>query len=78
MANIRWQHFTGISLLSMATRMLELALNPSAFSSHLGVTLGFWCVPPLLLGSGASGVVLALWTGLRQETSRDHASPLWW
>ncbi len=72
MTNMRWQHFTGIFLLSMATLVLELALT-RVLSVANWYHFGFLVISTALLGFGASGVVLALWTRLRQEMSLDLA-----
>jgi hypothetical protein len=70
--NIRWQHFAGIFLLSMATLVLELALT-RVLSVANWYHFGFLVISTALLGFGASGVVLSLWRKLRQETLLDHA-----
>jgi spermidine synthase len=72
MRNIRWQHFTGIFLLSMATLVLELALT-RVLSVANWYHFGFLVISTALLGFGASGVVLSLWKKLREEMSLDHA-----
>lgn len=70
--NIRWPHYAGIFLLSLATLLLELALTRvlSVANWH---HFGFLVISTALLGFGASGVTLSLWTRLREETPLDHA-----
>ena len=69
---VRWPHFTGIFLLSLGTLLLELALT-RVLSVANWYHFGFLVVSTALLGFGASGVTLSLWTKLREETSLDHA-----
>jgi len=57
-------------LLSLATLLLELALT-RVLSVSLWYHFGFLVISTALLGFGASGVILALWTGLRERTSLD-------
>jgi hypothetical protein len=75
MTNIRWQHFTGIFLLSMATLVLELALT-RVLSVANWYHFGFLVISTALLGFGASGVTLSLWTELRMEMPLDRALAL--
>ncbi len=70
--NIRWQHYTGILLLSLATLMLELALT-RVLSVANWYHFGFLVISTALLGFGASGVTLSLWTRLREEARLDQA-----
>jgi hypothetical protein len=70
--NIRWQHYTGIFLLSVATLLLELALT-RVLSVANWYHFGFLVVSTALLGFGASGVTLSLWTRLREEMPLDRA-----
>jgi predicted membrane-bound spermidine synthase len=67
---IRRRHFVGLFLISMATLLLELALT-RVLSVALWYHFGFLVISTALLGFGASGVVLALWTGLREKSSLD-------
>jgi hypothetical protein len=70
--NIHWQHYTGIFLLSLATLLLELALT-RVLSVANWYHFGFLVISTALLGFGASGVTLSLWTRLREEMPLDHA-----
>jgi predicted membrane-bound spermidine synthase len=67
---IRLRHFVGLFLLSLATLLLELALT-RVLSVSLWYHFGFLVVSTALLGFGASGVVLALWEGLRERSNLD-------
>lgn len=71
-SSIRWQHYTGIFLLSLATLLLELALT-RVLSVANWYHFGFLVVSTALLGFGASGVALSLWTKLREEMPLDRA-----
>ncbi len=71
-ANINVRHYAGIFLLSLATLLLELSLT-RVLSVALWYHFGFLIISTALLGFGASGVVLALWRGLREEISLDRA-----
>src|SRR5690349_6547298 len=66
------RHYAGIFCLSLATLLLELA-----FTRVLSVAnwyhFGFIVISMALLGLGTSGVVLTLWTELRENASADHA-----
>jgi SAM-dependent methyltransferase len=66
------RHYAGIFCLSLATLLLELA-----FTRVLSVAnwyhFGFLVISTALLGFGASGVVLTLWTRLREKASADRA-----
>lgn len=70
--NIRWQHYTGIFLLSLATLLLELALT-RVLSVANWYHFGFLVISTALLGFGASGVTLSLWSSLRDKTPLDHS-----
>lgn len=70
--NIRWPHFAGVFLLSLGTLLLELALT-RVLSVANWYHFGFLVVSTALLGFGASGVTLSLWTRLRVETPLNHA-----
>ena len=65
------RHYTGIFCLSLATLLLELV-----FTRVLSVAnwyhFGFLVISMALLGFGASGVVLTLWTKLRETASFDR------
>jgi spermidine synthase len=56
----------------MATLLLELALT-RVLSVANWYHFGFLVVSTALLGFGASGVTLSLWTGLREKMLLDHA-----
>jgi spermine/spermidine synthase len=66
------RHFAGVFLLSLATLLLELALT-RVLSVSLWYHFGFLVISTALLGFGASGVTLALWTGLRERKNLDSA-----
>src|SRR5215469_16342002 len=70
--NIGWQHYTGIFLLSLATLLLELALT-RVLSVANWYHFGFLVISTALLGFGASGVTLSLWTKLREDIPLDRA-----
>src|SRR5215510_3461477 len=67
---LSWRHSVGIFLLSLATLLLELALT-RVLSVALWYHFGFLVISTALLGFGASGVTLALWTGLREKRNLD-------
>jgi hypothetical protein len=67
---IQPRHFAGLFLLSLATLLLELALT-RVLSVSLWYHFGFLVISTALLGFGASGVTLALWTGLRERKDLD-------
>lgn len=67
---IRGRHFAGLFLLSLATLLLELALT-RVLSVSLWYHFGFLVISTALLGFGASGVTLALWTGLRERINLE-------
>lgn len=71
-ANPKRQHFIGLFLLSLATLLLELSLT-RVLSVSLWYHFGFLVISTALLGFGASGVVLALWTALRERYDLDFA-----
>jgi hypothetical protein len=64
---IKTQHFVGLFLLSLATLLLELTLT-RVLSVSLWYHFGFLVISTALLGFGASGVTLALWTQLRERS----------
>ena len=66
------RHYIGIMVISFATLLLELALT-RVLSVALWYHFGFLVISTALLGFGASGVALALWTGLRERASLDRA-----
>ena len=66
------RHFFGLFLLSLATLLLELALT-RVLSVSLWYHFGFLVISTALLGFGASGVTLALWTRLREWVDQDLA-----
>jgi hypothetical protein len=67
---VQARHFAGLFLLSLATLLLELALT-RVLSVSLWYHFGFLVISTALLGFGASGVTLALWTGLREKIVLD-------
>jgi len=69
---IRWQHYTGILLLSMGTLLLELTLI-RVLSVSTWYHFGFLVISTALLGFGVAGVTLSLWTRLRDDTPLDRA-----
>lgn len=69
---IRPRHFAGLFLLSLGTLLLELALT-RVLSVSLWYHFGFLVISTALLGFGASGVTLALWTDLRERKNLDSA-----
>jgi len=71
-AGIRWHHFTGITLLSFATLLLELSLT-RVLSVSSWYHFGFLVISTALLGFGVSGVVLSLWKNLRDRVPLDAA-----
>lgn len=71
-AQIQARHFVGLFLLSMGTLLLELALT-RVLSVSLWYHFGFLVISTALLGFGASGVTLALWTELRESKDLDVA-----
>ena len=66
------RHYMGIFCLSFATLLLELALT-RVLSVSNWYHFGFLVISVALLGFGTSGVVLTLWTNLREKASIDHA-----
>jgi Spermine/spermidine synthase domain len=72
---ISWRHYSGIFLLSLATLVLELALT-RVLSVALWYHFGFLVISTVLLGFGTSGVVLALWQGLRERAVLDRTLAL--
>src|SRR5256714_10435602 len=69
------RHYLGIFLLSLATLLLELSLT-RVLSVALWYHFGFLVISTALLGFGASGVVLALWQGLRERAALDRTLAL--
>jgi len=65
----------GILVISFATLLLELALT-RVLSVALWYHFGFLVISTALLGFGTSGVVLALWTGLRERSPLDRTLAL--
>ena len=66
-----WHHCVGIFLLALATLVLELALT-RVLSVALWYHFGFLVISTALLGYGTSGVVLAVWQGLRERAALDR------
>jgi spermine/spermidine synthase len=69
------RHYVGILVISFATLLLELALT-RVLSVALWYHFGFLVISTALLGFGASGVALALWTGLRERAPLDRTLAL--
>jgi len=69
---INARHYAGIFLLSMATLLLELSLT-RVLSVALFYHFGFLVISTALLGFGVSGVVVTLWTELRERIPLDRA-----
>ena len=69
---ISTRHYAGIFLLSMATLLLELSLT-RVLSVAMFYHFGFLVISTALLGFGVSGVVLALWSELREQIPLDRA-----
>ena len=65
------RHYVGVFCLSFATLLLELALT-RVLSVANWYHFGFMVISVALLGFGTSGVVLTLWTNLRERASIDH------
>jgi hypothetical protein len=66
------RHYLGIFCLSLATLLLELALTRVLAVANW-YHFAFLVISMALLGFGTSGVVLTLWTWLRERASMDHA-----
>ncbi len=64
------RHLAGIFLISLGTLLLELSLT-RVLSVALWYHFGFLVISTALLGFGASGVTLALWTKLRERDDLD-------
>ncbi len=69
---IRWHHYVGVFLLSLATLLLELAFT-RVLSVALWYHFGFLIVSTALLGFGSAGVVLSLSRRLREQVLLDRA-----
>src|SRR5437762_4803068 len=69
------RHYLGIFLLSLATLLLELSLT-RVLSVALWYHFGFLVISTALLGFGTSGVVLAVWRGLRERAPLDRTLAL--
>jgi hypothetical protein len=65
----------GLLLLSLATLLLELALT-RVLSVSLWYHFGFLVISTALLGFGAAGVTLALWTHLREKADLSRSLSL--
>ena len=66
------RYFAGIFLVSAATLLLELALTRT-LAVALWYHFSFLVISTALLGFGVSGVILSLWTGLRERVHLDKA-----
>src|SRR2546423_11761252 len=69
---INLRYCLGLFLISLATLLLELSLT-RVLSVSLWYHFGFLVISTALLGFGASGVTLALWTDLRERKDLDLA-----
>jgi len=69
------RHYVGIFVLSLSTLLLELALT-RVLSVALWYHFGFLVISTAMLGFGASGVVLTLWTHLRVRAPLDKTLAL--
>jgi SAM-dependent methyltransferase len=69
---IGFRHYAGIFLLSLATLLLELSLT-RVLSVTLWYHFGFLVISTALLGFGTSGVVLSVWTRVREAAPLDPA-----
>ncbi|HEY1893778.1 MAG TPA: hypothetical protein VGG52_04445 [Chthoniobacterales bacterium] len=65
-------YYAGIFLISLATLLLELSLT-RVLSVALWYHFGFLVISTALLGFGAAGVLLTLWTGLRERVPLEGA-----
>jgi hypothetical protein len=65
-------HYAGMGIISMATLLLELSLT-RVLSVANWYHFGFLVISTALLGFGTAGVVLSLWTGLRERVPKDKA-----
>lgn len=72
MTEIQLPQYAGICLLSLATLLLELALT-RVLSVANWYHFGFLVISTALLGFGAAGVLLSLWTKLREDIPLDRA-----
>jgi hypothetical protein len=66
------RHYGFIFCLSLASLLLELALTRVLAVANW-YHFAFLVISMALLGFGTSGVVLTLWTWLREKASMDHA-----
>lgn len=66
------RHYLGIFVISATTLLLELALT-RVLSVALWYHFSFLVISTALLGFGASGVTLAMWTRLREGMPLDFA-----
>ena len=64
------RHYIAIILISFATLLLELGLT-RVLSVTLWYHFSFLVISTAMLGFGASGVVLALWSNLRERVQLD-------
>ena len=66
------RYYLGISLISAATLLLELSLTRVISVAHW-YHFSFLVISTALLGFGASGVTLSVWSKLRERASLDRA-----
>src|SRR5262249_12328822 len=64
-------YYAGMFLLSLATLLLELSLT-RVLSVALWYHFGFLIISTALLGFGSAGVLLTLWTDLRDRAPLDR------
>lgn len=69
------RRFIGIFLLSAAALLLQVTLT-RVLSVSLWYHFGFLVISTALLGFGASGSLLSVWTGLRERYPLDRAMSL--
>lgn len=69
---MRRRYYLGISLISAATLLLELSLT-RIISVAQWYHFSFLVISTALLGFGASGVALTVWSGLRERANLDRA-----
>jgi Spermine/spermidine synthase domain len=66
------RYYLGISLISAATLLLELSLTRIISVAHW-YHFSFLVISTALLGFGASGVALSVWTALRERANLDRS-----
>src|SRR5262245_82752 len=71
-ATMNRKYYVGIFSLSLATLLLELAIT-RVLAVATWYHFAFLVISMALLGFGTSGIVLTLWTWLRERASIDRA-----